>query len=75
MKAMTPQRRARYFARKKAHYLGQLRRRLEDVLHQDLAQYSPASRERLRQSVERLPREIPAELVVQLHQRLLEVAA
>ncbi|MBA3824651.1 MAG: hypothetical protein H0X24_12250 [Ktedonobacterales bacterium] len=75
MKAMTPQRRARYLARKKAHFIAQLRRKLDEVLHQDLAQFPPASRERLQRSIERMPPEIPAELVARIQQRLLEVAA
>ncbi|MBA3822606.1 MAG: hypothetical protein H0X24_01725 [Ktedonobacterales bacterium] len=75
MRRMPPRRRARYLARKKAHYLALLRARLEAVARQDLRQLPPASRERLLRSLERMPREIPAELVAVLHHRLLEVAA
>ncbi|MBA3822799.1 MAG: hypothetical protein H0X24_02700 [Ktedonobacterales bacterium] len=75
MRTMPLRRRARYLARKKAHYLSLLRTRLEEVAHQDLRQLPPTSRERLLRSLERMPREIPAELVAALHHRLLEVAA
>jgi hypothetical protein len=75
MRTMTPRRRTRYLARKKAHYLTLLRTRLEEIVRQDLGQLSPASRERLLCSLERMPHEIPTELVAALHQRLLEVAA
>ena len=77
MKVMPKRTRDRYLARKKALLTRALQRRLEELVGQDLALLSPASRERLRRVVDRLPRQIPSTLVAQLRHQLQtrEVAA
>lgn len=60
---MTRDQRARYLRRIKAHVLRQLAARLERLTPGDVIACSPAQRERFRQTLERMPPEIPNALL------------